>query len=76
MRDPTLRFGACAKRQCLTVDIIDNNLIEDTETFTLTLLRGSPDDIMLDPTVATVSIEDEDGTFVGTVYLPHFYTFI
>ena len=72
MRDPTLRFGACAKRQCLTVDIIDNNLIEDTETFTLTLKhppRGGTADIVLDPTVATVTIEDEDGTFVGTIYL-------
>ena len=72
VRDPTLWFGACAMRQCLTVDIIDNNLIEDAETFTLTLKhppRGSTDDIVLDPTVATVTIEDEDGTFVGTIYL-------
>ena len=52
--------------------MIDNNLIEDTETFTLTLqhpLRGGADDIVLDPTLVTVSIEDEDGTFVGTIYL-------
>ena len=72
VRDPTLRFGACAMRQCLTVDIIDNNLIEDAETFTLTLKhphRGSTDDIVLDPTVATVTIKDEDGAFVGTIYL-------
>ena len=69
MRDPTLRFGACAKRQCLTVDIINDNLIEDTETFTVTLQHpptgGGTDSIVLDPTVATVTIKDEDGTFVG-----------
>ncbi|CAI8013443.1 FRAS1-related extracellular matrix protein 2 [Geodia barretti] len=67
VQGPTLRFGSCAKRQCLTVDIIDNNLIEDTETFTLTLqhpLRGGTDDIILGPTVATVTIEDEDMTIV------------
>ena len=74
VRDPTLRFGACAKRQCLTVDIIDNNLIDDAETFNLTLIhppRGSTDDITLHPTVATVTIEDEDST-----YVPHFYALI
>ncbi|CAI8026680.1 FRAS1-related extracellular matrix protein 2 [Geodia barretti] len=68
VRDPTLRFGACAMRQCLTVDIIDNNLIEDAETFNLTLIhlpRGSTDDITLHPTVATVTIEDEDMVIVA-----------
>ena len=66
LNDRALNFGACSKKECLTVDIIDDDLIEDTETFTITLQPPSQDfteRIILSPNVTTVTIEDEDSKF-------------
>ena len=71
LTDTTLRFGACAKRQCLTIDIINNDLIEEAETFTITLQHpssGGTNDIILNPTEATITIEDHDSTFSDTSF--------
>ena len=61
-----MNFSACSKKECLTVDIIDNDSIEDAETFTITLQPLSQDfteRIILSPNVTTVTIEDEDSKF-------------
>ena len=61
-----MNFSACSKKECLTVDIIDDDLIEDAETFTITLQPPSQDfteRIILSPNVTTVTIEDEDSKF-------------
>ena len=61
--DRTMRFMACAKRQCTQISITNDNLIEDTETFTITVSpphQGFTDDITISPSVATITIEDED----------------
>ncbi|CAI8038161.1 FRAS1-related extracellular matrix protein 2 [Geodia barretti] len=75
LNDRALNFGECSKKECLTVDIIDDDLIEDTETFTITLQPPSQDfteRIILSPNVTTVTIEDEDMaivTFDRTEYI-------
>ena len=61
--DTTMRFLRCAKVQCMLIDIINDNLIEDTEMFTITVnppRQGFTDDITISPSVATITIEDED----------------
>ena len=71
LNDRALNFGACSKKECLTVDIIDDDLIEDTETFTITLQPPSQDfteRIILSPNVTTVAIEDEHGLFPDLVF--------
>ena len=71
LNDRAVNFGACSKKECLTVDIIDDDLIEDTETFTITLQPPSQDfaeRIILSPNVTTVAIEDEHGLFPDLVF--------
>jgi hypothetical protein len=68
LNDRAVNFSACSKKECLTVDIIDNDLIEDAETFTITLQPPSQhfaERIILSPNVTTVTIEDEDNATVG-----------
>ena len=61
--DRIMRFMACAKMQCTRISITNDNLIEDTEMFTITVSpprQGFTDDITISPSVATITIEDED----------------
>ena len=63
--DNFLRVMGCAKMQCMIIDIINDNLIEDTEMFTITVSpprQGFTNDITISPSVATITIEDEDST--------------
>ena len=58
-----LRFGACENKQCLPVTIVDNDIIEDAETFQVTLAPstlGLSNRFTLDPRITTVTIEDGD----------------
>ena len=70
--DNTMRFMECAKMQCMIIDIINDNLIEDTEMFTITVNpphQGFTDDITISPSVATITIEDGDSMSLSIMYL-------
>ena len=56
-----LMFGACDKRRCLNVTIVDDEVLEMTESFTLTLERtpGLDSTIKLDPVDGVVNITDD-----------------
>ena len=43
--------------QCVCVSILDDNILESTETFTLQLISSSPD-VVVEDGVAVVSIND------------------
>ncbi|CAI8036548.1 hypothetical protein GBAR_LOCUS20478 [Geodia barretti] len=59
-------FGKCQTRICfLPVDIINNDLMEDTEMFSVTLQLGFSDNINITPNVATVTIMDKDVLIVS-----------
>ena len=63
--DNFLKFMGCAKMQCIIIDIINDNLTEDTEMFTVTVnppRQDFTDDITISPSVATITIENEDST--------------
>ena len=49
-------------RQCFNVTIIDDDVLEDTERFTLrlSLVEGSSVPVIVLPDVSAVEIEDED----------------
>ena len=57
-----LTFESCDTRQCTSVTIIDDQVLEATETFFANLTRTGGLDIRitLDPVVAVVSIVDND----------------
>ena len=51
-------------RQCFAVNITDDEALEDTERFslTLTLADGSNVPVLVSPDVSEVEITDDDGT--------------
>ena len=64
-----LRFPVCAKKQCLSVSIIDDLLLEDTETFTIHLEKslGLSNKFTVDPSVKVINITDNDGVCALTL---------
>ena len=64
--DTTLTFAPCQRRSCVNVSIMDDDVLEFTESFSITLERtlGLDDRIDLDPVDGEVEITDNDGMFV------------
>ena len=62
----TLTFAPCQMRSCVNVSIVDDDVLELTESFSITLERtlGLDDRIDLDPFDGEVEITDNDGMFV------------
>ena len=56
-------FGACDRRHCVNVSIVDDDVLEMTESFTVTLERtpGLNDRIKLNPVDGVIEIPDNDG---------------
>ena len=64
LSNPTLlQFGACETRQCVTVQIINDDKLEETESFNVSLEGASEvsSTLILDPQQALIYITDEDG---------------
>ena len=58
-----LMFDSCDTRQCTNISIINDVFTEDTESFSVSLVRTSELDprITLDPAVGEIEITDNDG---------------
>ena len=58
-----LEFESCATRQCLEIEILNDLVLEDDESFnvTLSLDAGTSKNILLGVTTAEVLIIDADG---------------
>ena len=67
--DTILLFTACEIRACFNVGIVDDNIAELTERFSVKLNRtdGLDERITLDPIVAEVEIVDNDGEWMNNV---------
>ena len=63
--DAIVSFAACQRRSCVLVNITDDEILEDIESFTFTLERTSELDasITLEPVDGTLEIIDNDGMF-------------
>ena len=72
----TLTFAECQRRSCVNVSIVDDDAIELTESFSITLERtlGLDDRIELGPVDGEVQINDNDGAFFVSTGL-YVYTF-
>ena len=55
----TLTFGATISTQTVTVSILDDSVVEDTEFINLAL-TSEDSAAMLNPATATINIEDVD----------------
>ena len=62
-------FGECDSRQCVTITIEDDEVLENVESFFVNLSRspGLDSRITLNPVIAEVQITDNDGMWS---YLP------
>ena len=64
--DDPFRYDACARENCFTIDILNDNKVEDmTEQFGVTLefSGGGGTAVTFQQDTATVTIIDEDGRF-------------
>ena len=69
-----LMFASCETRQCTNIIIINDVFKEDTESFSVSLMRTSELDprITLDPTVGEIEITDSDGLLYIQNYAIHY----
>ena len=63
--DTVLLFAACCSMSCVNVPIVDDVIMENVESFDVTLERTSDLDsrITLDPVNGVVEITDNDGRY-------------
>ena len=61
-----LMFGACGTRHCVNVTIVNDDILEMPESFTVTLERtpGLDSRITLNPVDTVVEITDDDGEYI------------
>ena len=61
-----LRFGACETRQCLMLPIVNDDVIEDMESFSIHLEKslGLSNRFTVDLSVKVINITDDDGKYV------------
>jgi hypothetical protein len=62
----TLPFGRCDTRSCVNVSITDDEVLENPESFSVSLQRNGLDSrITLEPTEAEIEIIDNDDAVIG-----------
>ena len=54
-------FDSMTSTQCISITLVDDNLVEDTETFTVSLSSSDPAVQLGTPSTAFVSILDTSG---------------
>ena len=65
-----LMFVTCGTQQCVNVVIVDDDVLENVESFDVTLERtpGLDSRITLDPVDTVVEITDDDGEYVVAIH--------
>ena len=48
---------------CHNISVSDDMIVEDSETFTITVETSNPNDVIMGPTTAIVTILDDDGKY-------------
>ena len=48
---------------CRDVNVTDDMIVEDNETFTITIETSNPNDVIMGPSIAIVTIVDDDGKY-------------
>ena len=69
----TVQFNECEQRSCINITIMDDDVLENTEFFNLTLERnGLHERIQLDPVDGLVQITNNDGTCTVVIARPQY----
>ena len=60
-----MRFYTCRDISCVRIQIVDDEELEDTESFSISLLRNKEEEfnISVDPSTGVVEIIDDDGSW-------------
>ena len=62
---------------CHNITVLDEMIVEDSETFTITVETFNPNDMITEPSTATVTVMDDDSKykncFLSTSILAHYY---
>ena len=59
-----------ATQQCVSLDIVDDSVLEDTESLTVSLsLNGERNGVLLSLPTATIFITDDDGERLNSLQL-------
>ena len=66
IRGTRLVFSETSTRQCVDVSITDDDILEEDEDFTATLVDMPSEGIVVDPDEATIVIEDDTGAYSRT----------
>ena len=73
----TVQFNECEQSSCINITIMDDDVLENTEFFNLTLERnGLHERIQLDPVDGLVQITNNDGTCTVVIARPQYRTII
>ena len=70
-----VRFPSCSMRECITIPIIDNDILEYRERFTVSLERPADVDERIElvyPTLKIVDIVDEDSMLLLAALVCYF----
>ena len=54
---------AISNSVCRDVNVTDDMIVEDNETFTITIETSNPNDVIMGPSIAIVTIVDDDGKY-------------
>ena len=70
LTDSYLRVNRCAIRSCLSINIINDDKLEDLEYFTVSLERsfGVNNRFSIENMERNVTIADHDGTYILSLY--------
>ena len=65
LSDSVVEFAGCGRTRCVTISIVNDPELEQTETFTITLRRSSGlgSSISLGMVEAEIQIRDEDSQY-------------
>ena len=68
-----LGFAQCEKKSCVSVSIVDDVIVEDVETYGITLEKTPDLGLTLDPADGVVKITDNDGRHYNSMLVPRSY---
>ena len=63
LKDRVIKFDSCETRKCVQVEIVNDDIVEDTETFNIVLDQshfGLSFDVILEQDSTSILIENDD----------------
>ena len=64
----TFNPGSGLQRDCATITVVSDTILEDDESFSVVLTTTDPD-VTIDPNTAVVTLTNDDGKYMCLTYL-------